>query len=1108
MTLSVKTSLISFDQGLNTYGNPHRQNNGVILSANGVGLDKDGYIYPANQLCQYSINGASVGTERYNGGAYTAAASAPNDVLLAHTASSNRSPALNIATGGNSGLSSPVFPFYQSTQTVFGSQTYNTNSTQTSHGASCSAIVGNFVCYAWLTLTGVVMFGREDLTTGERESPFYLGSTGPKNQWSTGISAGYTKVAVSPQYDTSGNTNGFNVFALGTSGTVTRVGVAGPLGANFFTINTLSGGTFYYNMDVCYDSTQCHVILNDNNTQIVGYRSGNNYAFTTLITGLTLSATNTCVSSGASNLFETPAGILVAYSNAAGATTLANFTTTFSSGFSATIPTNNPKQIGMSISNGSYFFAVENANTFTSNGKSVTWNQVNTATGILGTAFSAYSGLFQSAGGVALLGKPWVNSLGLGDTLGNHALFPVRTGWHYSNGGSASSQISYPNAYLLDLNGNVCAKWADRDMGSPNVWPAFDSAGYTPNALPLLQMPAQAGVTNAVFSWPQLSYTEGSSGAIATLGQPINSNCSISKAYFSSQTANTNKLVQLGSMLVAPTTVTSIHDGVLTTEAGYFTSCPQPICALASGGNLTVAGSYFYVGVMQYVDGSGRFHFSAPSLPTLAPSPSSGNQTINITYPIHFLSLRNANTNNIRFLTYRTQSGGGSGTTTGAAYYLVDSSLSNVVAIPAASGNPFTATASDGKSDATILSAPKIYTSSFSAGASAGTASPPPFFSTCVWQNCVWGAAYRNGWELWFSWPLDNSVFEPEGIAWSSVNRISVPADVGQVQGISGLDGNLIILGTNRDYVITGQPPSRASSQLDSSTFSPVAQLPTPSGMRVRNGVATVPQGLVFQGTTGMMVLDRSLQYRDIGNTITDIASNTVYGAGVLFSQNNCMIFPPISGSGPPLSWYYEDGRWSVPQQTATGLSNWNQVVTLNPFRVNNVITNVGLTRFSAPPLIQLSGFGTYLQAQTQWFEMDATSNVNTVIPNVAGYGRLFEVQVQGDLRTDIAFPYALTLQTEYDYVNNLNTPPDVQTITVADSSKQSPGPADLAWRFGFSTGQAKRVRFTLTFDATAGFYTLPLTSALVAFSGLMLYYGVDSGLARTGPGVSSPSGS
>ena len=97
--------------------------------------------------------------------------------------------------------------------------------------------------------------------------------------------------------------------------------------------------------------------------------------------------------------------------------------------------------------------------------------------------------------------------------------------------------------------------------------------------------------------------------------------------------------------------------------------------------------------------------------------------------------------------------------------------------------------------------------------------------------------------------------------------------------------------------------------------------------------------------------------------------------------------------------------------------------------------------------------------------------------------------------------PDTVTLQTEYDYVNNTQTPPDVQivnNVVTPGAPSTAPSAPDWQFRLGFQTSQARRVRFTLTFQVTDLVSLIP-GDPVVLVSGLMLYFGVDDGLSRLG---------
>ena len=461
----------------------------------------------------------------------------------------------------------------------------------------------------------------------------------------------------------------------------------------------------------------------------------------------------------------------------------------------------------------------------------------------------------------------------------------------------------------------------------------------------------------------------------------------------------------------------------------------------------------------------------------------------------------------VNVLIYRTLGAPGAASASSIPYYLV----TTPIALQTGSvGIPFT----DTFSDATISQNTTLYTYGQAINASAGTKAPPPFDSVTSWQNAFWGVCNRNGPELWFTWPLDNGAVAPEAPSWSSANRVPLPADLGQPLAIVGLDSNLIIFGTNADYALTGSLPQRNSSLADEpGLLSAPTKLPTPGGMKIRNGITFLPTGILFQGTQGFTLLDRSLSYQPVGVAVRNFTNTGIYGPGVLYPEQGCCILPPADGISPPLTYYYFEGKWSSPAYTPAGVLAPGAAPSAPSLRQWQAVSGAVRSRLTqgAPQIVSfepdvtkpglnvLQPGGGYLQARTPWIEMEQSSVVGSDIASVAGFGQLEEIQIQGDLLSQVS--HTVTLLTEYDYAGNTQTPPDTQVITnVVPQVGPSSAPSNPDWQFrlGFKTTLVRRVRFTLTFQVT-DMAVLAAGDPVVLISGLMLYYGVDDGLSRMG---------
>ncbi len=504
------------------------------------------------------------------------------------------------------------------------------------------------------------------------------------------------------------------------------------------------------------------------------------------------------------------------------------------------------------------------------------------------------------------------------------------------------------------------------------------------------------------------------------------------------------------------------------------------------GGSLPNGTTYYYQAVMVYQDIAGRVHYSAPSL--IVPVVTTmANDLINITqWGPRNQTLRNNIAFPVAVQVYRST---GNPSANAIIMYL----NSTLHILPGADDIVTT----DTVADSNLSQCPTIYTYGQSAGASVGTAAPPPFDSVTVWNNQVWGIANRNGPELWCTWPLDGSAIAPEGPAWSAENLVPVPADVGQPKALRGLDEKLILLGTRADYGLVGSAPDRSSSLADTQTFSAPLLIPTPGGIRALNGAVRVPDGLLFQGSHGFVLLGRDLIYSPVGLPVSTFTQTGLYLPGVFLPERQAVLLYSTSDVTKNLLYFYETKEWSQLEQPPADSANSAAA----PVIASAVRTTAG----TAPKVYVLPSTGAYyaqvdaysklLSYRTPWIELVDTTPAKGIARGIAGYGMLREVQVLGTLPSGFQGPQTLTLQTEYDYENNTAQPAETQILNLTAGSQAA---LSSQWRFGFAQGQCARVRFTVTVNADAR-TTQGSTAPLILLSGLMLSYDVDMGLTRLG---------
>ena len=748
------------------------------------------------------------------------------------------------------------------------------------------------------------------------------------------------------------------------------------------------------------------------------------------------------------------------------------------------------------------------------------------------------SGIMTQPGGVRLAGRAIrqaASALSTPSSMVVDVCFPISTGWGLSGTESPlTAPQAAPTGYLIDTAARVIASWAPISMRVPGLGESALAQS--------VQLPGPAGTDHiTVLPYAELEQFSAVSSAGAINGKPVDAVPTLGLLCITRPSVFTAAARQLGNSAIIPGGITSLYDGEYVVESGFLAPPAQPIISGVTppaGQVALAAGTYYYVAILVYYDAAGRRHYSQPSPPasvTLA-----ANQISQIFLQYDSVSAKGAQlgaNSQLAFEVYRTVVNPGSTGTQSIQYYKVpvgsgvvgqtypnnplfifntsttsalnSGSSSNLLTL-AQLGTIFT----DNVADVALSIGRTLYTYGQTALAATTVQAPPSFSSLVVWQNCLWGLAQRNQPELWVSWPNDTSLPTPEAPTWSSANRVVLPADLGQPLALVGLDSNLIIFGTNADYALSGSPPTRELTLLDSvGLLSAPTQLPTPGGLKLRNAITKLPTGILFQGTQGFTLLDRSLTYQPVGLAVRNFTNTGLYGPGILYPEQGCCILPPVDGISPPLTYYYFEDKWSSPAYTPAGtfqpgtapsapnLAQWQAVSSAVRARYTS---NVPQVVTFEPDVTQstvnvLQAGGGYLQVRTPWIEMEQSSVVGSDIASVAGYGQLEEIQIQGDLLTPIS--HTITLQTEYDYAGNTQTPPDVQVITnVVPEVGPSTAPSAPDWQFrlGFKTTLARRVRFTLTFQVT-DVAVLAAGDPVVLISGLMLYYGVDDGLSRMG---------
>jgi hypothetical protein len=146
------------------------------------------------------------------------------------------------------------------------------------------------------------------------------------------------------------------------------------------------------------------------------------------------------------------------------------------------------------------------------------------------------------------------------------------------------------------------------------------------------------------------------------------------------------------------------------------------------------------------------------------------------------------------------------------------------------------------------------------------------------------------------------------------------------VTGIGDLDGKAVVFTTEEIYVVSGRGPDNAGNSND---FSGLVTVSTDTGCRSARSVVSTPFGVLFAGTAGIYLLDRTLQLSFIGAAVEDTLRQYPYvTSAVLVAEQHrtevrftCNLTPPASGGdqGVVVVWNYDTKQWSTWELSVSG---------------------------------------------------------------------------------------------------------------------------------------------------------------------------------------------
>lgn len=189
---------------------------------------------------------------------------------------------------------------------------------------------------------------------------------------------------------------------------------------------------------------------------------------------------------------------------------------------------------------------------------------------------------------------------------------------------------------------------------------------------------------------------------------------------------------------------------------------------------------------------------------------------------------------------------------------------------------------------------------------------PPALWGFCAGRDRLWGISGDDRQEIRYS-----KLFE-EGVApeFAAELYVRIPANFGKGVAIRAMDEKIIAFCERGIAVVVGDGPNNLGQGGDFA----VIPVTSDTGCMSERSIATVPQGLVFQGDRGIYLLDRGLSVQKISHGVQDRLLNSegrqhvVRDTVLVASQENVRFYLGAAGT---LLFYYTKNAWTRFEDTA-----------------------------------------------------------------------------------------------------------------------------------------------------------------------------------------------
>jgi hypothetical protein len=488
----------------------------------------------------------------------------------------------------------------------------------------------------------------------------------------------------------------------------------------------------------------------------------------------------------------------------------------------------------------------------------------------------------------------------------------------------------------------------------------------------------------------------------------------------------------------------NIYDGADVVEVG-FNNFPEKAALVTSNAGTGIgAGTYEYVSVYRWVDGSGNVTQSAPSTPlTIILGTAVASNVIKV--PIYSLSNSSSKLSNTFIDLYRT-------TANGTISYKVTS----VPNTPSVAGESYVSI-TDTQSDSNLIGNQQLYTN----GGEVENISPPATNIFTIYKNRVVLVPSDNTNTWWYSKQLIPG-FPAE---FSDLFTNTVDYKGGAITALGVLDDKLIFFKENLIYYIVGDGPAPSGASND---FSPPQIVSSPVGCINHASVVSTPKGLIFQSNQGIYLLDRGLNVSYIGYPVESYNSYSVISAKLLSNSTEVRFI--LSNPGVILNYDYLVDQWG----TFTISNGVDATVYKDSY---TYLTSTGVVGVETP--------GYYKEVDLSLISLKLTTSWLS-LAKIQGFQRVRRMLFLGDYKSNTT----LTVKFAYDFDS---------TVTQTDAISITASATPLQYRIHLARQKCESVQITL--------YDTPTpasgTEEGLTLSSLMFEAGVKKGANKV-PGAKS----